>query len=100
MAAGKPVVYVDLGIFRIFPSARPLLNRLVPRIELGRGWEDQLQRAVMKLLREPKQVASGNAFLGAYASLKFSPENLWTALREAAELAPARAETPRAALRH
>jgi len=80
MAAGKRVVYLDIGIFRWTSEGEALMRKTTIWVDKDPGWEEHLCKAIVELLKVSPPELTTNAFLAAYASLNFRPELLWEKL--------------------
>ena len=82
MALGKPIVYVDFGVFKLTGDSADLLRRSVAWVDAASDFDEQLKSAVAQSLSEPPSSPHTNVFLSAYASLDFRPELVWDKLQE------------------
>ena len=83
MAAGKRVVYLDLGMVRWTRMGEDLARDAVYWVAKGGpAWEESLTRCVEHALLQPPPDPRSNAFLDAYASFDFRPDLLWAAIAE------------------
>lgn len=81
MAAGKPVVVLDLGVHRFSTEGLRALRKAAQWVEMGEGWQQHLQAAVAAALAEGRLPGAGE-FLARYADGAYRPEPVWQAIED------------------